>query len=446
MDPSPAVLGVVQQELAGAQKLGVNLVHVGTAADAEAKIKAITSGHVAVVGHPAVSDKPLRAALEVIGKLKPRADFFVVAEGKSVLGDVKTLGLASLGEIPGPISSAGLAQVFNKGLASSQQEVKSAALDLNDSEMVAIDADKLLLASAASFDVFLRLAANRYVKIVNQGEVADAAQIQKYIQRGTEHFYITKSSQEVYVRYTETLADAVTRSAALGVDKKLSVTMNFGNEAINMLAMRGISEDNMRYASSYVTTLSGVLKAIQVQAKDNPSILSQHLSKTVMSHHNASLAATSGLMAKALGLESEKSVQIIGLASSLHDIGITALGFKLDEDVDPAKLSPTDRARYETHPTVGADEVRKLKHFDPTLVQAIEQHHLRRNGKGYPQNANRKYIQVVAEIIGICDEFDYLIRLKLSTEPHLDLRRRMESLFDDFSKPVVQAFQATFFR
>jgi len=436
----------VAQEVAGAQKLGINLVYVATAADAETKVKGITSGHVAVVAHPGVTDKTVRGSLEALAKLKPRADFFVVAEGSSVLGDVKSLKLASLGEVPGPLGTAELSQVFTKSLANSQQDSPSAAVELQDSDMVAIDADKLLLASASPFDVCIRLGDNRYVKIVNQGEVADTSQLRKYIQRGTQHFYITKQMQEAYVRYTETLADAVNRSAALGVDKKLSVTMNFGNEVINMLAMRGVSEDSIRYASSYITTLSGVLTTIRTQAKGDPGVLSQHLTKTVMSHHNASLAATSGLMAKALGLESEKSVQIIGLASSLHDIGITALGFDLHDDLEGRKLSPEDRARYESHPTVGADEVRKLKHFDPTIVQAIEQHHLRRNGKGYPQNANRKYIQVVAEVIGICDEFDYLIRLKLSTEPYLDLRRRMESLFDDFSRPVVQAFQTTFFR
>lgn len=438
--------------------MGVQLLHCASAVEAEKMVKGLGAAkNLAVVASRAVADKPIKDLFVALNGMRGDIDFYVVKEGAGTLADLQGAGLKSLGEIPGPLSSVGMALVFSKGLtkgagggSASKEAVDDlkgkASIDMADSSVVPIAANKLLLASEASFDVFIRLGQNKYVKIVNKGEVADNNQIQKYVQRGVQFFFITKEAQEVYVRYCESLADAVNRSGSLGLDKKLSITMNFGNEAISMLQFRGVSEDNLRYASSFVGSLSGVVKSLQAQADTTPGVLTQYLAQSVSHQHSASLAASAGLMAKSLNLESEKSVQIIGMAATLHDIGIAVLGFKVDDNWDPNKLSPSDRALYETHPTVGADELRKLKRFDATLVQAVEQHHLRRNGKGFPENGNRRFIHICAEIIGICDELDYLIRQKMTKEPHLDIRRRMESLYDDFSRPVVQAFQTTFFR
>jgi HD-GYP domain-containing protein (c-di-GMP phosphodiesterase class II) len=82
--------------------------------------------------------------------------------------------------------------------------------------------------------------------------------------------------------------------------------------------------------------------------------------------------------------------------------------------------------KYLSHPEVGAEELRKVKSFDPTVIQAVSQHHFRKNDKGFPTKTNRAYIHVCAEIIGICDDFDYLCRRKAANEPTLDLKREME--------------------
>jgi len=454
VDPNSATAGLISQEGASAQKLGVQLVHFSTAGEAEGFVRGLPAGKgLAVVASPNVVDKPLRDLFASLNAMRPEADFYVVKEGAVSLADVQSGALKSLAEVPAPLSSAGIMLVSSKGLmkiatAAAPADTGDAfkatdVVALNDSEVVPIDAKKLLLATDASFDVFIRLGKDKYVKIVNKGEKSDASRTSKYIERGVKHFFITRESQEIYVRYCESLAEAVNRSNAVQVDKKLSITMNLGNEALSLLTFRGVSEENLRYASSFVTSLSGVVRSLGTSGS---LPLTQYLAQSVTHQHSASLAASAGLMAKSLNLESEKSVQIIGMAATLHDIGLTILGFQIDENWDPSKFEGEDRRRYETHPTVGADELRKLKRFDATLVQAVEQHHLRRNGKGFPEDGNRRYIHICAEIIGICDELDYVIRQKLTKEPHLDIRRRMESVYDDFSRPVVQAFQNTFFR
>jgi putative nucleotidyltransferase with HDIG domain len=199
----------------------------------------------------------------------------------------------------------------------------------------------------------------------------------------------------------------------------------------------------VKYASEFVGNLGGVVKQMKLVGNDQ---LAAFLGNASRHEHNTAIAAMAGLMARALNLTAEKSVGVIGLAGLFHDIGLMELGLEEPEvHLAPGDLSPEKRALYETHPAVGAELLSKIKRFDPGVIQAVAQHHLRKDNTGFPTNGTFTHIHLCAEIIGICDEFDYALRRK-RLNPALDVSQEMEKVFPSFSRQVVKVFNDTFLK
>ena len=111
-------------------------------------------------------------------------------------------------------------------------------------------------------------------------------------------------------------------------------------------------------------------------------------------------------------------------------------------------MTPEELSLYRTHGEKGADELRKIKGFDPAALQAIAQHHIRKSSSGGIGGAQ---VSRVAEIVGICDEFDKILR-RMKGSPMSDLEKTKviqaemeQKVFPGFGRQVVYAFRSAFF-
>ena len=383
------------------------------------------------------------------------AEVFVVIDPTApiVMDETKKKQLRINDPVPGPLQEQFLGEVFRKLFKGINQEVldksraqvdpslaQAESITGSDEDFVAVDWIAVMAATRSFFDVYLRLGPGKYVRFVAAGDIVDRAQVQRYADRGLKVFFIRKEVQEAFVRYTEQVSSALVKSEQLSASKKFEVALNHGKMVHSLLTFNGATKENLEYAATFVKNVGSVVKELHVTRSNH---IAKYLAEVGNYEHNTALAASAGLMAKALKLESDHSVQVIGMAGLLHDLGLTIVGFPSNRGA--SDIGPADLEKYLSHPEVGAEELRKVKSFDPTVIQAVSQHHFRKNDKGFPTKTNRAYIHVCAEIIGICDDFDYLCRRKAAHEPTLDLKREMEKLADGFSRQVVQAFFTTFF-
>lgn len=93
----------------------------------------------------------------------------------------------------------------------------------------------------------------------------------------------------------------------------------------------------------------------------------------------------------------------IGLGGFLHDLGKVGIPDAILRK--PDRLSEDEYAVIKTHPAIG---MRMLAgHPLAALVQeAVELHHERPDGQGYPRRLRGDAVPAVARIVGICDAFD----------------------------------------
>ncbi|MCI0492777.1 MAG: HD-GYP domain-containing protein [Planctomycetes bacterium] len=151
------------------------------------------------------------------------------------------------------------------------------------------------------------------------------------------------------------------------------------------------------------------------------------------------------LLADTIGL-SEADAARAGLGGFLHDLGKIAIPDGILRK--PGPLTPDEFATMRTHPQVG---IRMLAgHPLAALVgEAVQLHHERMDGRGYPHGLVGEAIPLVARIVGVCDAFDAMssqrpYRPPMTREAALsELRRGRVSQFDGRLVDAFVAIDAT---
>jgi putative two-component system response regulator len=126
----------------------------------------------------------------------------------------------------------------------------------------------------------------------------------------------------------------------------------------------------------------------------------------ITGNHVKRVSAYCEALAEAAGL-SEDEVQLIGLASKMHDVG--KIGIETSILQKPDHLSCDEWEIMKTHPLIGAD---LLAGSESKLIQLAEvialTHHEKWDGTGYPNGLKGEEIPLVGRIACICDVFDAL--------------------------------------
>lgn len=121
--------------------------------------------------------------------------------------------------------------------------------------------------------------------------------------------------------------------------------------------------------------------------------------------HATNVAVLTLFQAKTLGIQ-EDSLSDIGIAALLHDIG------KLLIPKDQMKQEGGYELKEEgimLHPVYGAQYLARIDGLTPLAPIVAFEHHLRYDGKGYPQHAIPHYRQhICSQMTAISDYFDTL--------------------------------------
>ncbi len=130
------------------------------------------------------------------------------------------------------------------------------------------------------------------------------------------------------------------------------------------------------------------------------------------------------------------------LAGLLHDIGMTRMPA---QTLSAARFTPEDREVLRSHPLEGARLLlRQGDRFETAAVVAYE-HHLRKDGSGYPRLSYPRAPHRLSEVVAVCDAFDALLATR-PDRPGLDpataLRQLERSAVTQFDPEVVSALGA----
>ncbi|MHB8681723.1 MAG: HD-GYP domain-containing protein [Acidimicrobiales bacterium] len=174
-------------------------------------------------------------------------------------------------------------------------------------------------------------------------------------------------------------------------------------------AARQLDADAVALAASQEETVNRLAMAAEWRDRDTGA----HLQR--MSEHCARLASLTG--------RSDEEVNLLRVASKMHDIGKVALPDAIFQS--SGVLSDEERATMKHHSQIGAE---MLQGSDSPLMRMgalmALTHHERWDGTGYPQGLAGTLIPVEGRIVAVADVFDAL-RSKRSYKPAMSLEEAL---------------------
>jgi len=93
-------------------------------------------------------------------------------------------------------------------------------------------------------------------------------------------------------------------------------------------------------------------------------------------------------------------------AALLHDIGKIGIPLRILD-----KTGNLTKEEYDTvkeHPSIGARILSPIRAYE-SIIPAVEQHHERYDGRGYPRGAKGDAIHLMARIMAVADAFDAVV-------------------------------------
>jgi diguanylate cyclase (GGDEF)-like protein/putative nucleotidyltransferase with HDIG domain len=293
--------------------------------------------------------------------------------------------------------------------------------------------------SVRSIDMVFRYGGDEFTVILPQASVEDAQLVAERIRKRIESEMDSKGiALTCSVGIASWPTDGVMREELLkAADGALYHSKQTGRNRI--VRACDMTTGQVPQAVGKVEAETGVLSTIYalaatVDAKDHYTY-----------GHSKKVSKYATEIAEAIGY-SEDRIATIRAAGLLHDIG--KIGVSDGVLLKTSKLTADDWEAIRAHPNLGVAILKHVGGLNGCLA-AIQYHHERYDGSGYPAGLRGQNIPLDARILGVADAFDAMTSLRpyregrFTTEDALDeLRRCAGTQFDpEIVKVVVSLYE-----
>lgn len=122
--------------------------------------------------------------------------------------------------------------------------------------------------------------------------------------------------------------------------------------------------------------------------------------------HSTNVAILNGLIGGWLGYNYDTILKLVTIGF-LHDLGKLRIPKSILDK--PAKLTKLEFNVMKKHPIYSRQMLMESGYTDEMVVRAVEQHHERQNGQGYPKGLGIDEISEFAKITAISDVYDAMV-------------------------------------
>ena len=304
---------------------------------------------------------------------------------------------------------------------------------------VPILAQNFLAGSTSYFDIYVRLGSGRYLKILKLGDSFSHERLTNYLKKGVQFFYLRKEAQELYIGYCDRLSRAINGKAEISFGTKSKYTLNHGQEITSFMASNGVDSTYLSHADHFIKNAHQIV----LESKKDNVYIDELLSHISAYEHGVGTTMIACILAQAMGMQSDNPVRIIGMAGLLHDVGLLQLPVELHGENEGAFTSAQLKL-FQTHPILGAEILKGVKGVEPITVQAVLQHHERKNRSGFPHRIGMGSINKVAEIVGLADEFNQMVKKGKTATEFKPIEEMQKHLKHRFSQQAIDAFVSVF--
>ncbi len=315
-------------------------------------------------------------------------------------------------------------------------------VDLNYSKM---SMDYFLKSKNALVDTYVKIGAEKFVKIVNRGEDVPEEVLEHVTKKGVRFFYVKKVDfKECYRSIVDNLSEG--SSTKRGVGGSLTEQFTSIENVHAALKSLGVSEEVLEIADE---TVEIAKKTIQEQA-NLPAFLKEFLkNENYISELSTLTSYLSISCLSELPWGNPKNFTKFALASIIQDAALN------DEELakichleseEFKNLSEGDKTKVVEHPSKAVEILDHLEGMDQDIKDIVMQHHERPQGKGFPWGLKDNELNPLSNLYIICHEYAHRIitgGLNLANMKKIDQDFREMFSSGNYAKPY-KAFLEVF--
>jgi response regulator RpfG family c-di-GMP phosphodiesterase len=309
-------------------------------------------------------------------------DLREVLEGHQSLGDI----MANIPKRDGP-----------------SEEVE---VSLTDDKFTSVKIDEFYSSQAVLFDIYIKLAANKYLKILHTGDSFTKERIDKYKnEKKVEHLYFQNSDRRKFIQYNNFLAKKLIDNPNVPGLNKVNMLKNVAEKFIEESFTVGIKPQVIDQGKEIC---ENVYQFIDSQ-KDLHLLLKnyQNFDPTAFGHAFLVTLYSTAII-KQFEWQSKATIETTAMACMFHDIGKTLLP-KEFINLSPKDMTPEQLIQYKTHPELGVKVVEGNRLINNSIKQIILQHHETYDGTGFPYEKKGSKILTLANIVCLADDFVHIM-------------------------------------
>jgi putative nucleotidyltransferase with HDIG domain len=304
--------------------------------------------------------------------------------------------------------------------------------DNDENHFVGISLKEFVLTPKSFFNLHIKLAPNKFIKIINAGDEVTSEFIAKYANKGVTDLYISEDEHNKYLAFTGKITEKIVSDSSVAQEVKVRTTLKLGKNVMQNLEQLGINQQKLDHADKFLSQSVQIIRSMRMKNQT----LKNFLDMLDSNEHSPTVALLASLIANEVGFESTKTIKQIGIGALLHDIGLFDLNPNFDE-ASSVGLTEEDLAIFEKHALHGAKILRDLGTFEDATCLMVEQHHLRRRGEQSSKRSTN--INTATEIISVADEFFNTVIHNGQTPEKLEVF--MDVSIKNFSPNIEKAMQ-----
>ncbi|MCM2277462.1 MAG: response regulator [Oligoflexia bacterium] len=291
----------------------------------------------------------------------------------------------------------------------SEPQVRS---DTPDENFCRLRIDDFVQGRNIQFDIWVRLAENRFVKIAHGGQDLSIDRIRSYKSKNIQYLYLEKSDFRKYVGFSVTVAGAL-RKSTIDKSRKMNFLKHTGEVVLENLHLNGVNEESFFLAKDMIESTVAI-----VSDEDDLfsllTLLNDHSDHIYA--HSLGVALYSTVIARELKWTSATTRFKLALGGLFHDVGKKELGREII-DRPRRDLTAEEIRLLESHPTRGADILASIGSIQGDILLIVKEHHENLLGQGYPLGLKKKQIHPLARVVSVANEFCNLVIRGPSTVP-----------------------------
>ncbi|NLI14945.1 MAG: HD domain-containing protein [candidate division Zixibacteria bacterium] len=308
---------------------------------------------------------------------------------------------------------------------------------MGNNEFVEIDLELLRIDTILGFDLYLA-GPHGYILYRSRNVPFNERVRQNLINHGVKSLYMPGKDMTKFAAYIENNLSNIVTDPKIKTEVKCQIlydtSINIAKELLfdpgSLSAVKRSTKIVENMVDLYLKDEGGIKKIIELMPEDYQ-----------LYTHSTNVSILSVALGKSLGILNKNELYELGLGALLHDIGKSKIPRHILNK--PGPLSPDEFNEVKQHVRYGCYMVENNPVVPRQAIQAIQAHHERLSGKGYPDGHIAGDIPLFGMITGVADSFDAMtsnrvyqkamtsfkaMEILLSETQHYDRRIVMEML------------------